>query len=88
MSTLSQTLVLSPRLRAIKVLLAEDNRINRKVLLVMMKKLGIACDAAADGAIAVEMARTHVYDMIFMDCNMPVMVLCRFRAFFCSCIFI
>ncbi len=60
------------RLRA-QVLLVEDNEVNRKVALAMLRKAGLRVDVAADGAEAVEAARNGSYDLILMDCQMPVM---------------
>ena len=55
------------------ILLAEDNIINQKVAKVMLLKLGCQVDIAEDGQQAVNMAKQTHYDLIFMDCNMPVL---------------
>jgi CheY-like chemotaxis protein len=57
----------------IKVLLAEDNIFNRKLMQGMFKKLGIEIDLAENGRQAVEMVRKKNYDFIFMDLLMPEM---------------
>lgn len=59
--------------RTFKVLLAEDNEINRRTLLMALKKLGHDVDAVTNGAEAVEQARKVRYDCILMDVQMPVM---------------
>lgn len=57
----------------LKVLVAEDNHINYKVLQNVLVKWGIASDNAKDGQEAIEMAISNEYDLIFMDLQMPVM---------------
>lgn len=55
-----------------KLLLAEDNRINQKVALKMLEKLGFYADCANNGQEAVDAVRNKTYDIILMDCQMPV----------------
>lgn len=47
---------------------------NRKLLQRMLQQKGISSDGAENGQIAVDMAGTMPYDLIFMDFSMPVMV--------------
>jgi CheY-like chemotaxis protein len=56
-----------------RVLLAEDNAINRKVALSMVRKLGIEADTAENGEEAVACCRATDYDLILMDCQMPIL---------------
>ena len=56
----------------IRILLAEDNEINQRLVLLTMKQLGISCDVAANGQEAVEMHLNQVYDLILMDMYMPL----------------
>jgi PAS domain S-box-containing protein len=57
-----------------RVLLVEDNLVNRKVALSMLKKLALEVATAVDGREAVERcAQQGGYDLILMDCQMPVM---------------
>ena len=56
-----------------RLLLAEDNLINREVALELLHGAGLAVDTAVDGRDALEMARTKVYDLILMDVQMPSM---------------
>ncbi|KAH9205174.1 hypothetical protein DL95DRAFT_528969 [Leptodontidium sp. 2 PMI_412] len=59
-----------------RILLVEDNFINQKVMLMMLKGLGFAkVDMAIDGAEAVQKAKQNplFYDLILMDISMPVL---------------
>ncbi len=58
---------------ALRVLLAEDNKINRLVAVNQLEKLGCMVDSVEDGQAAVEAALEKTYDLIFMDCHMPVL---------------
>jgi signal transduction histidine kinase/ActR/RegA family two-component response regulator len=55
------------------VLLAEDNIVNQKVALNILKWLDCRVDVAGNGAEAVALAQTQEYDLILMDCQMPGM---------------
>lgn len=55
----------------LRVLLAEDNKVNQLVGLKLLKKLGIAADLAEDGAQAIAAAMRNTYDLILMDVQMP-----------------
>ena len=57
----------------LRYLVVEDNLINQKIALAMLKKFGIAASIADNGLIAVENCKTQIYDVIFMDLQMPVM---------------
>jgi signal transduction histidine kinase/CheY-like chemotaxis protein len=56
---------------AIRALVAEDNSVNQKVAALMLDKLGVRSDLAANGREAVDMSEVVPYDVIFMDCQMP-----------------
>ncbi len=60
-----------PVQRVARVLLAEDNAVNRAVAVALLAKHGISPDIALDGREAVRMVETGTYDAIFMDCEMP-----------------
>jgi len=61
-------------LRALhKVLLAEDNAVNRRVAVIMLTREGCEVDVAIDGREAVEMFARGEYDVVLMDCQMPEM---------------
>jgi PAS domain S-box-containing protein len=56
-----------------KVLLVEDNLINRKVASRMFERHGCSVDMAENGSLAVAASAEKNYDLIFMDLQMPVM---------------
>ncbi len=56
-----------------KVLLAEDNPVNQRVARAMLAKLGLQVEVAGDGGEAVRLAQGRHFDIILMDCHMPVM---------------
>ncbi|WP_187967999.1 ATP-binding protein [Aquibium microcysteis] len=60
----------APRL---DILLVEDNEVNRQVATRFLERLGQSVAVAVDGAQAVAMAKDHLYDLILMDMQMPVM---------------
>jgi PAS domain S-box-containing protein len=56
-----------------RVLLAEDNPINREVTMALMDEVGLVMDTAENGRIAVEMVGSGNYDLVLMDMQMPEM---------------
>jgi len=56
-----------------KVLLAEDNRVNQEVAKGMLTRLGLEFDLACNGEEAVTRMAQQSYDVVLMDCQMPVM---------------
>ena len=54
-----------------RVLLVEDNPVNREVALANLTSLGCRVEVAEDGAAAVSLAARESYDAILMDCEMP-----------------
>ena len=57
----------------LNVLVVDDNDINRFVLTSMLEKYNYVADEAENGEVAIEKARLKQYDIIFMDCAMPVL---------------
>ena len=56
-----------------RVLVAEDNRVNQKVILTMLAKFQLAPDLASNGEEVLNCLTHSTYDLILMDCQMPVM---------------
>ena len=56
-----------------RVLVAEDNSVNRRLVVRILEKLGCTVDTAIDGVRAVQMCDSFEYDLVFMDCLMPEM---------------
>ena len=61
------------RARGARVLLVEDNPVNRQFALAVLKSVGAVVTVAVDGSEAVRMASENAHDLILMDCQMPVM---------------
>ena len=69
-------LELSEILRGKRILLAEDNEINREIIIALLEEVGAVVDAAENGAIAAELfsgSSKGYYSIILMDIQMPVM---------------
>ena len=56
-----------------RVLVAEDNAINRRLAERLLGGIGCQVECAVNGAEAVNAMQTKYYDLVFMDCQMPVM---------------
>ncbi len=71
-----QTTTTAPLVRRrkdVRLLVVEDNAINLKLAIALVERMGFSVDGVMNGEEALEaMARTH-YNLIFMDCQMPVM---------------
>jgi PAS domain S-box-containing protein len=60
-------------LKGMKILVAEDNKINAMVLTRFLNKWNVESQVAEDGQKAIDMANSDVFDLILMDLQMPVM---------------
>jgi CheY-like chemotaxis protein len=56
-----------------RILVAEDNDSARLILADLLRMLGYQVDEVAHGLAAVEAVRAQRYDMVLMDCHMPVL---------------
>ncbi|MGE5405058.1 MAG: response regulator, partial [Candidatus Saccharibacteria bacterium] len=56
-----------------RILLAEDNEVNRKVFIMALKYSNLTCDVVVNGFEALHACLTKDYDIVFMDCQMPVL---------------
>ena len=61
------------RLRGARILLVEDNAINREIALTLLQNAGIDATVACDGREALAILERRQFDGILMDCQMPVM---------------
>jgi signal transduction histidine kinase/DNA-binding NarL/FixJ family response regulator len=58
-------------LQPLRILIADDNDVNRRVLSLQMQAFGLSCDTTLNGVEVLEILQTKPYDVIFMDCQMP-----------------
>lgn len=56
-----------------RILLTDDNEVNRMVAELLLEEVNVVVESAEDGQQAVDMLRANHYDVILMDCQMPVM---------------
>jgi PAS domain S-box-containing protein len=59
--------------RNLKILVVEDNAINQKVVINQLKQLGYPADCAGNGQEALDILEKKEYDIVLMDCQMPVL---------------
>ncbi|NET32979.1 MAG: response regulator [Cyanothece sp. SIO1E1] len=71
MTSAFKGLVNSPK--ALKILVAEDNSVNRKVALKLLEYLNYEADVATNGKEVLQQMQKNPYDLILMDCQMPVL---------------
>ncbi|MDO9047068.1 MAG: response regulator [Methylobacter sp.] len=56
-----------------RVLVVEDNKVNQKVILSQLAKFQLKPDLANNGQVALDQLERQAYDLVLMDCQMPVM---------------
>ena len=56
-----------------KILVVEDNIVNQKLTCAILKKIGLDFEVAGQGEEAISLWQHNAYDLILMDCQMPVM---------------
>lgn len=69
----SRILCLDPNYSKFHILVAEDNLINQKVFQSMFESVNLKFDIASNGQEALELIGQKNYDLILMDCHMPIM---------------
>ncbi|MBK5244613.1 MAG: response regulator [Eubacteriaceae bacterium] len=62
-----------PQLRDIRILLVEDNEINREMAWEILQEAGLKVTIANNGREAVDKVKTNAYDIVLMDIQMPIM---------------
>ena len=73
LSNVSAEQVLRRDFQGCRILLVEDDMLNREIACILLEDAGLAVDIAEDGVIAVEMAAREDYALILMDMQMPRM---------------
>ncbi len=66
-------LIRNQKLKGKKILLVEDNKLNRLVANSILSSFGLKVTEAVNGEIAVEKLRNEMFDLVLMDMQMPVM---------------
>ena len=61
----------SESIRGLKILVAEDNKVNQMVMMRLLQRMGCQADLASDGASAISKVGANSYDIVLMDLNMP-----------------
>lgn len=61
-----------PKLKG-RILLAEDNLVNQEVAIAMLQRMGLAAKIAGNGLDATRFIEEESFDLVLMDCHMPVM---------------
>jgi len=62
-----------PDFKGARILVADDNAVNREVIIEALRRLNVSVDVVADGREAVDAWSAMPYALVFMDCSMPVM---------------
>jgi len=65
--------MLSEQFAGRHILLVEDNEVNRELAEEMLGNIGLLVDTAENGQQAIDRIRQNAYDLVLMDCHMPVM---------------
>ena len=63
----------TPAGRSLRILLAEDNKINQQLVTMLLRKAGHQVDVADNGEVAVEAVNKGEYDVVLMDVQMPIL---------------
>lgn len=57
----------------LRILVAEDQEMNQEIMVELLEKKGAVCDVASNGAEVLDKVLKKPYDLVLMDCQMPVM---------------
>ena len=57
----------------LSILIAEDNLVNQRLVILLLAKLGYSSDLANNGSEAIDCVHKNSYDLVFMDVSMPEM---------------
>ena len=57
----------------VRALVVDDSPVNQRLMVLVLESVGYAVDAVDDGAAAIEAVATRTYDIVLMDCEMPVL---------------
>ncbi|MFG1686830.1 response regulator [Nonomuraea sp. NPDC049269] len=63
----------APGVASVRILVAEDDEVSRQVAVLVLRKAGHHVDSVADGRQAVAAVLSGGYDLVFMDCQLPVL---------------
>lgn len=59
--------------RKLTILVAEDNSVNQRLAKLMLQRLGHSFEVAPNGEVAVQRVMEHAFDVVLMDCHMPIL---------------
>jgi CheY-like chemotaxis protein len=61
----------NPLLHQSAILVVEDDKVNQRVLTLMLDRLGVKCHVVEDGLTALSVLEQGAWDLVFMDCQLP-----------------
>ena len=71
MTALSTVLEMESRVKQARILVCDDNPLNRELLVEMLDSLGHRCSTASDGDEALTLLTRESFDLVMLDCQMP-----------------
>jgi len=73
LATLAAHDIARPQPLGLRILVAEDNSVNQVLIRQILTQLGCQVDLSRNGQEALDLFKKHRYDVILMDCQMPIM---------------